>query len=136
MVVIITTGCVVFTYITMLLRRWGDAAARRRVLRNIAEIDPEQAAEAAADVEFEAFFGPQIWREIEEMSARPSIVEMTTDLSTDLSALPPQVAAAVMLRPIGRKTDATAVLSGEIIVDEAMDIVIEAQVAAHGGRDA
>jgi hypothetical protein len=39
----------------------------------------------------------RIWAELEEIIAGPSLIEMTEDLSTDLSALPEPVAAAIML---------------------------------------
>jgi hypothetical protein len=103
-------------------------------MQNIAKVDAAAAAEAAADLEFEKFFGPQIWREIEEMSVAPGIVEMTNDLSTDLDALPPEVAAAIQLRRVGRKDSATAALSGKITIDEALGIVTAAQAAASSER--
>jgi hypothetical protein len=108
----------------MIDRKW------LRWLASDLNIRPSEAAE------LEAAFGPRIWAELKEIAAGPSIVEMTEDLSTDLSALPEPVAAAIMLRRVGRKALATAVLGQEISVDEAWAAVAEALAAARAGKGA
>ena len=103
--------------------------AQLRKLASELNITPKEVAE------LEAVFGPGIWAEIEEIAAGPSIVEMTEDLATDLTALPEPIAVAIMLRRVGRKALATAVLAQDISIDEALAAVAEALAAARAQGD-